>query len=122
MPLDWDINSCELMAILSLLRDLMALSPREITIFSDHQIVVKPIRDMQDTGSSSGIWHAFAPVLSRFPSIVLPWIPGHMGIIGNEITDRLAKQACGLALEPGRFTHVDFGFGGYARIRERRMA
>lgn len=34
----------------------------------------------------------------------------------------MAKKACDLALEPGRCTHIHFGFGGYARIRERRAA
>jgi len=122
LPVMWDINSCELFAILSLLRDLLPLAPCSLVIFSDSQIAVRTIRDMQNIGLTSGVWHAFAPLLSHFPDTVLRWIPGHVGILGNEITDRMAKRACARALEPGRFAHINFGFGGYTRIRERRLA
>lgn len=76
---------------------------------------------MTNTSRSSGIWHAFAPLLSRFTRVTIRWIPGHVGILGNELTDRLAKRACQLALEPGRWANIDFGLGSYARIRERRL-
>jgi len=122
LPLDWDINSCELFAILSLLRDILALSPRDVLVLSDSQVAVKALRDMECSGTSSGIWQAFAPLMSQIPNLIIRWIPGHMGILGNEITDRLAKMACELALEPGRFQDVDFGFGCYAPVRERRLA
>jgi len=120
LPAEWDINSCELMAIVSLLRDLLPLSPRPLALFSDSQFAVGAIRSMQSSGTTSGIWQAFAPLLARFPNTVIRWIPGHAGLVGNEITDRMAKRACDLALEPGRFVDVDFGFGGYARVRARR--
>jgi len=122
LPVDWDINSCELFAILSLLRDMIPLSPRDMVVFSDSQFVVMAIQEMRNVGESSGIWQAFAPLLSQIPNLTVRWIPGHRGILGNEITDWLAKRACGLALEPGRFKGVDFGFGGYARVREQRLA
>ena len=110
------------MAILSLLRDLLALPRRLLVVFSDSQFAIKAIRDMQSEGCTSGVWHAFAPFLSHFPNVTLRWIPGHVGILGNEITDRLAKRACELVLEPGRISGVDFGFWCYTRIREQRLA
>ena len=122
LPDDWNINSCELFAILSLLRDLVALRHPSLAVFSDSQFAVKAIRDMQPVGESSGIWHAFAPLISRFNEVTIRWIPGHVGILGNEITDRLAKRACDIRLEPGRIAGVDFGFGAYARFRELRLA
>jgi len=97
------------------------LGPHDVVIFSDSQIAVKAIDDMTNTSRSSGIWHAFAPLLSRFTRVTIRWIPGHVGILGNELTDRLAKRACQLALEPGRWANIDFGFSSYARIRERRL-
>jgi len=122
LPADWDINSCELIAIVSLLRDLLALPRSPLVVFSDSQFSIGQIRDMKSEGCSSGIWHTFAPLLSNFPDITFWWIPGHVGILGNTITDRLAKRACELVLEPGRITGSNFGFGSYARIPEQRLA
>jgi len=108
--------------ILSLLRDILALSPRDVLVLSDSQVPVKALRDMECSGTSSGIWPAFAPLISQIPNLMIRWIPGHMRILGNEITDWLAKKACELALEPGRFQDADFGFGCYACIREQQLA
>ena len=107
--------------ILSLLRDILALSPRDVLLLSDSQVPVKALRDMECSGTSSGLWQAFAPLISQIPNLMIRWIPGHMGILGNVITDWLAKKACELALEPGRFQDADFGFGCYACIREQQL-
>ena len=107
---NWDINSCELFAILSLLPDMLALPYKDVVVLSDSQMAIKALSDMQRAGESSGIWHVFAPLISQFSSVTLRWIPGHMGILGNDITDQLAQLACDLALELGRFAYVDFGF------------
>jgi len=85
-------------------------------------MAIKALSDMQTAGKLSGIWHVFAPLISEFSSVTLRWIPGHMGILGNDITDRLAQRACDLDLEPGRFAYVDFGFCSYEKIHENRMA
>jgi len=110
------------MAIVSLLRDLLALPLSPLVVFSDSQFSIRQISDMKAEGCSSGIWHTFASLLSNFPDISFRWIPGHVGILGNEMTDKLAKWACELVLEPGRISAVDFGFGSYAPIREQRLA
>jgi len=121
LPADWDIDSCELFAILSLLRDILALSPRFVTIFTDSQTAIRMISGASNSGTTSGIWEAFTPLLSRIDRVALRWIPGHVGILSNEIVDRLAKRACGLRLEPARWAYVDFGTGAFAAIRKARL-
>jgi len=47
LPASWDIDMCELFAIFSLLRDIIALSPRSMVIFTDSQSAIKMIWGMQ---------------------------------------------------------------------------
>jgi ribonuclease HI len=42
-------------------------------------------------------------VLATLNEVTLIWVPGHYGILGNEMADRFARQASGmplLGLEP----------------------
>ena len=121
LPKNWDIDSCELFAILSLVRDVLALVPRRIVIFTDSQGAIKMLRNMKNDDTTSGLWEAFAPLFSRIPDITKRWIPGHMKIHGNQLVDGYAKWACDLALVPARRPHIDFGLGAYQEIRRHRL-
>jgi len=69
LPAEWDIDSCELFAILSLLRDILGLSPRFVTMFTDSQTAIRMIRGASSSDTTSGIWEAFTPLLSRIDSV-----------------------------------------------------
>jgi len=71
LPPDWDIDTCELFAILSFLRDILALRPKDVVLFTDSQAAITMLRAMRNTGTTSGIWHAFAPILSLVPNMVI---------------------------------------------------
>ena len=84
-----------------------------ITVFADNQSAIKSVAD---PGTQSGQFilreiigklHACREMQAR---VRLCWIPGHMGVEGNEIADQAAKEASGW-LEPGQspsITHFDF--------------
>jgi len=71
LPLDWDINSCELLVILSLLRDILALSPRDVLVLSGIQVAVKALRDMESSAKKKAYTRTH-PVLP-----VRPAVPAH---------------------------------------------
>ena len=111
MPDEWGINEAELFAILSLIRDMLPLGLGDIHIFSDSMVAIKAIENIESSGNTAGVWNSFCPVLGRFGSVKLQWIPGHKGIDRNKRADWLVNAARMQDLEPGRWHGIDLGMG-----------
>jgi hypothetical protein len=43
-------------------------------------------------------WQEALTVLTTLNEVTLMWLPGHYGILGNEMADRLARQASAMPL------------------------
>lgn len=65
--------------------------PPELIIFSDSQAAIVSL-DTSTRPESRKFCELYEGVLQRFPStrITLVWIPGHHGIEGNELADKIA--------------------------------
>jgi len=49
-----------------------------------------------------------APLINSGKTVILCWIPGHVGIPGNERADRVAKAALSLPISPVTVSAMDF--------------
>jgi ribonuclease HI len=69
---------------------------RNIYILSESQANIKALDNCQTNGKFVCNCHQSLMRLAEHKSSQLVWMPGHMGIDGNEIADQLAKQASSL--------------------------
>lgn len=115
------MDQLEWFAILSILRELLPLTPTRVVLFTDSQAAIKILIGMSPKGAMSGIWHSVASILSRFQQLDIHWIPGHIKVHGNELQDCLVKRACDLVPNPARWAHINFGLGSYSVIRANRL-
>ena len=85
--------ACKLFAILATLRRWAGRWRHYVRIFTDSRAALMLIEKAGPDSESAGIWDAFCPMFNGFLSVSLCWVPGHVGIHGNEVADGMAKQS-----------------------------
>src|SRR5207237_446186 len=78
------------------------------------------IENMMSDGDSAEMWEVMVPLLNEFTSVSFGWVPGHMGILGNEAVDQRAKSSAGRQLRPVLWDGVSLGIVHAALARELR--
>lgn len=98
---DWTVHAAELIAIYHAVEAIFQervnrRRDKNYTIISDSQSAIKAIANPSNKPGQA-IVHRILDRISTFRDrrikLRLHWIPGHAGIEGNELADRLAKQA-----------------------------
>ena len=74
---------------------------KEITIIHDYEGIAKWVMDSADRWRVSSVVSAlysevYEQAIEKGMKIHFIWVRGHVGVDGNEIVDKLAKQGCGL--------------------------
>lgn len=77
------------------------LNLKEITIIHDYEGIAKWVVDSADKWKVSSVVsalysEAYEQAIEKGMKIHFIWVRGHVGVEGNEIVDKLAKQGCGL--------------------------
>ncbi|KAJ8911853.1 hypothetical protein NQ315_012518 [Exocentrus adspersus] len=92
------VKSAEIHAIELCGRELEKRGPnrRSIKIFSDSQAALKTLGSYRCT--SKAVWNCQQTLLrvGRTNRLTLVWIPGHVGLKGNEVADSLARRGATL--------------------------
>ena len=73
-------------------------SAKKLTIYTDNQAaILSTVRPRMQSGQLilARIIKLVDILHNRGVSIMLRWIPAHVGVLGNEIVDRLAKRSTG---------------------------
>ena len=65
---------------------------RNIYILSECEVAIKALDSFQINSKSVWDSHQSLVKLAVYKRIQLVWVPEHMAIVGNEITDELARQ------------------------------
>ena len=65
---------------------------RNIYILSDSQAAIKALNNFQINSKLFWDCHQSLMRLAEHNRVQLIWVPGHMGIDGNEMADQLARQ------------------------------
>ena len=81
-------------------------------IFSDNQAALQRLASLSDYPGQScqmRALNAANQITDKNASISLHWIPGHLGIEGNEIADQLAKDASKLAPRNNKISFAMIG-------------
>ncbi|KAG8275384.1 hypothetical protein J6590_108464 [Homalodisca vitripennis] len=72
---------------------------KKLVICSDSLSGIQAISDMYSKHIIiREIWHSLSSLQSEGVAVFLVWVPGHIGVSGNELADRGAKEA--LQLQP----------------------
>jgi len=88
------IFSAELMAILLALEWVDEVKPRDVTIFSDCKSAVSKISNFDhDNKIVHDIQMLYKSLHAQGLKVEVVWIPGHVGIYGNDWADLAAKKA-----------------------------
>src|SRR5207253_10098767 len=78
------------------------------------------IENMMSEGSLGEMVVVMGPLLNGVTTVGFGWVPGHMGILGNEVVDQRAKSSVGQQLRPVLWDGVSFGIGHAALAQELR--
>jgi len=120
VPESWSIVKMEICAIAMALRDMKRWNKDKIKVFTDSASALSMIRNMEQEGDSSPLWHMMAGVLKEWAEVTLIWVPGHEGVPGNEAADKVAKRYRNRKLnEHGRWRDMDYVVSSGEAIRER---
>jgi hypothetical protein len=76
----------------------MAYKNRQIFIFSDNQAALKGLIGPKVISRLAEECQEALPALAALNKITLLWVLGHHGILGNEMADKLARQATAMPL------------------------
>ena len=106
----WSIVECELFAMLGGLRSILSTYAGTVHVYSDCVPALRMIDAMTPLSDSAGLWDMFTPLLNRFESVSISWVPGQCGIHGNEPVDTAARNAI-TPLETWRWDGLCFGIG-----------
>ena len=110
------ILTAELFAILQgLLFAIVHLKNQDIVIFTDSLSALLGIQNPDKKGINqlvSLILRQIYLLLSNKVKVVLQWIPSHKGIVGNNIVDQVAKNACSYET----LTNVQLGYKDASRL------
>ena len=88
------IYTAELFAVLLALEWIEEFQPLHVCIFMDCLSALQAISQFNlNNKLICDIRHALLNIRNRASIVVFEWIPGHCGIHGNEMADRLAKRA-----------------------------
>ncbi|WP_179116290.1 ribonuclease H family protein, partial [Solemya velum gill symbiont] len=100
------IYSAELHAILLVLPHLFTSTSNDFILFSDSLSSLQALSHFNIKNPLIlQIIELYHTLQSKGKSLIFCWIPGHTGILGNEIADRAAKLAL---LDPIAITHVPY--------------
>jgi len=119
-PSTWSIVECEIFAIIAALQDVRLDYDGMIIICSDCVPAITCIAQMEPEGESAGMWNVLTPLFNRFSAIRICWMPGHVVIAGNEMSDAKATEAVGGVLHVWNWAGVVLGLGHAMIARELR--
>ena len=107
------VNQAELQGVEEAARFLQGLAPSgsRIEIFTDSQACLKALEGIKIRSRLVKGCHEELNRLGRGRFVTLRWVPGHMGVVGNEEADGLAKVgAMGNAVGPEPLLPVSYEF------------
>lgn len=92
---DWSsVFSAELLAIQLGLESLKKYRKKTCTVYSDSLSSLQALQSMKLSSKGIGIIYETLQMLRKVKvDVNFCWIPGHCGIMGNEIADKVAKNA-----------------------------
>ena len=93
---DSSVFSAELFAILKAMEFVLSKPPQQCVIFSDSLNSLQSIQDEDMNPLVQEILYVNYMLSNLGVSISCSWVPSHVGISGNEIVDKLAKESLSL--------------------------
>jgi len=113
----YDSVKIELAAIKCTMDDVVIRKVKKCILFTDCIPAVRMIDAMQKEGDGAGIWNILVPIMNQLDEVAIHWIPGHIGIDGNEAADKVAGDHINENVQPGRWVEWDEVADNGGRVR-----
>jgi len=97
----------ELAAIKCALDNAVMRKVKKCTLLTDCIPAIRTIDLMQDEGVAAGIWDIMVPTINQLEEVTTQWIPGNIGVEGNEAADKVAGEHIQENVQLGRWIGWD---------------
>ena len=93
LPPSFSIFSAEFVAIEIALNFISIHPHRQFIIYTDSKSVLDSLQSLSCSPTFISVLNLYNDLSKKGYHILFCWVPGHVGIVGNEIADKAAKQA-----------------------------
>ena len=101
LPDNSSIFTAEALAVFNALQYIKISKFGKFIIFTDSLSLIQSIENFNEKNAVIlSIFKILGQIFEKKKKVILCWIPSHVGIRGNELADRAAKQALSLQITP----------------------
>ena len=120
LPAFYSVFSAEFLSIQTALKLISSYSHKQFMIITDSKSVFDSLQSNSCSPSFTSVLQLYNELSNKGFHILFCWVPAHVGIKGNEASDKAAKQACNPWNCPVPYSDLKLAISFFIRNRWQR--